>query len=422
MYRETKGVPITELAGGIVADDKDSGYEAYDHDYSTGDFAYPDGRSVVEVGPRKTMLVRLSDVRELPQIREVIKDKEVEDLAHAIIADNDALQRAQTPEEISVALDLMHPPELLMLQPNELQVFLTDHADFYELETPIAIPHDNLPVMLQNAGHRRKRAIEHIIVKMKGLTLEDVAVRCNVHEGMTFAQANRRQAKENSHVQTSAIDDARNIIRQYKFIQRREGRSPSYAEIAKIYGFSESKVSTALAFDSLPLAVQALVGNEKGESQLSLNMLADLAPLRDLYDERYRGRMHDDPEHYSPETREARVADETERFAVALADLRKEGKSHKALLEKLNGEKTSVQKGLSIPIDELMLFEVQRPQAIPRKKEVYRRFGRNCLYGAELAAKNGAFEASDIERLEELVRIAKSLAEPHSFDNQETMF
>lgn len=422
MYREIKGIPTTELAGGIVAEDKRLGEDAYDHDYNTGDFAYPDGRSVVEVGPHKTMLVRLGDVRELPQIREVIREKEIEDLARAIIADSDALQQAQTPEEISTALDLMHPPELIMLQPDELEVYLADHADFYELEEPVVIPHDNLPVMLQNAGHRRKRAIEYIIVKMKGLTLQDVAVRCTVHEGMTFAQANRRQAKENSHVQTSALEDAHNIIRQYKFIQRREGRRPLVSEIADIYGFSADKVRTALAYDSLPDSVKAFTGEESKKEVLSYSLVADLGPLMDLYERRYEKRSAAEPAIYPIEGRDERVETDLKAFAAKLARKKIEKVRSGELRNLLEIEKKSVLGSIAVTAENLFLFEVEKSSPRERMITAYTRLGQAGLNGVEHAAAQGALGAEEIERIEQLLALAKSLAQPAVPDNQEAMF
>lgn len=394
----------------------------YVHDYSTGDFSYPDGREIVEVGPERTVLVRMSDIHELPQIRETITEQDKEDLAYKIIRDNNQLAEAETPAQITAALDLMHPPGLILLQPDELEEFLSLHADFYELDQPVVIPHNNRPVILRNEGHRRARALEFIIVKLKGLTLEDIGMRSNLHIGTTFPEANRRQSKENSHVQTSALEDAKNIIRQFKFIKRHENRKPSVKEIADIYGCSETKVRNALAFDSLPEKVQALVGGEKGEEQLPLSLLADLAPLQDLYDRRYVERMTADPETYVPEDRTSTVADEIERYAFELAADRKQNKSLSKLYEKLTGQKASVQEGLTIPLEQFLLFETKKENVSQGKKAAYRRFGKNCLYGIELAAANGAFDGDEIKRLEQLVELAKSHAQSSAPDDQEPMF
>ncbi len=396
--------------------------EEFFHDYTDGDFVHPDGRKMIEVGPENTILVRMSDIHELPQIRETITEQDIEDLSHKIIRDNEALANAETAEEISMALDLMHPPGLLYLQPAELGLFLAQHADFYELEEPIVIPHNNKPVILRNEGHRRGRAVEHIVVKMKGMTLDDVAMRSSLHFGMTFKEANRRQAKENSHVQTSAIEDANNIIRQFKFISRNEGREPSVKEIADIYGCSESKVRTALSFDSLPDGVKALVGTEKGEEQLPLGVLADLAPLRDMYGRRYLERSRTNPGVYPMGGYDEYVAEEIESFAMKRANDKKEGKSLAAIYNVISGEKKSVSEGLTIPEDEFLLFQIERVKPKNQLEEQYRRLGKNCLYGLELAASNGGLAVDQITRIEQLLEIAKSHAQPAHPNNQESMF
>src|ERR1700757_1904769 len=267
------------------------GIGVYEHDYTQGDFAYPDGRKIVEVGPKETVLVRMSDIHELPQIRETINEDEIIELAHAIIKDNEALAQAETPEQISAALDLMHPPELNLLDPPHLEQYLQIHADFYELDAPIVIPHHNRPVLLRDTGHRRGRAMEYIIVKMKGLTLDDVGIRSVVYRNLSFTEANARQAKENSHVRTSPLEDAKNIRRQYNFMLRQTGQRPRVTEIAKLYGFKEDKVRTALAFTSLPDSIKAFAGETKDTEVLSYTLLADFAPLRDLYEQRYDRRF-----------------------------------------------------------------------------------------------------------------------------------
>ena len=394
----------------------------YEHDYTQGDFAYPDGRSIVEVGLQYTLLVRLSDIHELPQIRETISEKEIEDLARAIIRSSDMLACAQTAEEISAALDLMHPPELIALQPQELETFLADHADFYGLPEPVVIPRHEQLVLIQNAGHRRRRAIEHIIVKIKGLSLEDVAMRCAVHSGLTFAGANRRQAKENTHVQTSPLEDANNIIRYYRFVERHEGRLPTVAEIAGLYGFSETKVRTALAFDSLPADVKVLAGGIKGEEQLPLSYLAALAPLYEAYRQRYDARMHNDASMYPIDQRDTYTATEIELFAIRRAVDRKEGKSAEQLYRLLDAEKNNVKGELAIAEDALLLFDVERVPAGKQREAAYRRLGKNCLYGTELAAKQGVLDTKDIARLKEIVKIAEDHARPAAEVTEQGLF
>lgn len=239
---------------------------------------------------------------------------------------------------------------------------------------------------------------------------------------MGFPEANQRQAKENSHVQTSALEDAKNIIRQYKFLQRNEGKAPSAARIASIYGFSETKVRNAIAFDTLPKEVKDLAGSEKGEEQLPYSLIADLAQLRDLYDKRYVERMIGGSKYHLAENREVSVAEEIRGFAYELAADKKVDKSLKKVYKRLAGEKGSVEEGLTIPLEQFMLFEAKRVDPTKRKEEAYRKHGANCLYGMELAASNGVLDNDMISRIERLVEVAKSLAKSAEPDNQESMF
>jgi len=129
-----------------------------------------------------------------------------------------------------------------------------------------------------NAGHRRKRAIYRLIDQL-GVSPEEVGVRANVGDNMTFVEALGDQLRENNHERVPIHDEARAIALQYEDIQRRTGVAPNIKKLGTDLGFGETKVREALSFATLPPRIQAFVA----DGLLSYGVVRRLRPLHEAY-------------------------------------------------------------------------------------------------------------------------------------------
>jgi hypothetical protein len=394
------------------------------------------GRSFVEIGPDNLEWVGLDTIHLLKQVRQEYDQKDIEALAYSIIKDNEALQAATTPEDISSALQLMHPLTLNRLQSEDATAYLHEHAKFYELEQPEIAQETDGPTVVNIAGHRRYLALEFIVVKLKGMPLQDVRVLAQVHNNLPFPEALALQLRENVKTNPPAQDEAKSIDRFYQYITETTGVKPTYVEVANRIGFRPGKVRDALAFRELPEAIQDYVGLARNGSAVPYSTLVQFKPLQDALRERYDyrhkyvrdedgnyikdkdGELKLNPE-YSEEARDKDVTNDLHIEANKIAEKRLKRIKAEKIEDDLRKKIRSVQGEVLITAE--TLFDVEGDNTTSRRLRSSGHLGDQAIFILQLLAKQDQLSERQKKKLEALNGVY-SIFDTQAADNQESMF
>jgi len=234
----------------------------------------------VEVEHVEAAPVPLSWLNRLQQTRQQYEPEKIVDLAKAIVV--------KKPDGTKT-LKLLNPLQVVVLTDEELPIYLGDHEDFYGKKTDpnsLAQGDDGLWYIV-DAGHRRSLAIEYLCLK-EGIDPEDIDVPCAPLFGISFEEALSYQSRENEYDRPPVVDEAEQIARYFRFLQKRQKKMPTYRQIAEALGVKEGKVSNAMRFDELPNEVQGEVrsGNVTWTNGIHLHQL--MRHLNTHYTEKYK--------------------------------------------------------------------------------------------------------------------------------------
>lgn len=249
-------------------------------------------------GPASITGVPVSDINVLPQIRTEFDPVGINELADSML-----VYKKTGEQYVIVGFDLQEPTVVAKLTTDEAVTYTVEHAFLHNKPEPaeVKVSEDGF-VYILIAGERRVRAIRSNM-DYTGLDIERTEVMCSIQEGISLLEAHGKQLTENVHDRPSPLDEAVGIRQTRDYLTMRfPGQFPNVADIVRISGRGESVVRNALAFTSLPPAVQALAekrkfdyeskkGKEKERKFVTLpySVVIRLKPLEEAYRRKYRG-------------------------------------------------------------------------------------------------------------------------------------
>lgn len=162
-----------------------------------------------------------------------------------------------------VEFDMFNPLLCAHLSHEDTVQYLKEYSEFYGVETDVSElrPDENGRYTILISGHRRKRAIRQLISE-NDLDISKVRAHVNQRDSITFEKALVAQVRENTYEKVPPEEVARHIEQFYKYLCSTQPEKPTYREIARKLGQSESIVRTALRFCSLPEEIQELAHNK----------------------------------------------------------------------------------------------------------------------------------------------------------------
>ena len=241
----------------------------------------------VEFGPRNTVLVNLSEVNEIEQIRKSYPTDKIEDLAKSILHESD---------DGEPTFDLYNPLMMAKLSLRQAEEYIKQHAEFYGLE--VSSVNDLTPTkggdyLILIAGHRRKRAIELLCTDHN---VEKPKVMANIRQGISFEDALVAQIRENTFEKISPDELAKNIERYYSYLERQNPSVPvKITKLASAIGYSETTVRGALKYMSLPEEIRNVY--EKSSGLLSYATMVHLEPLQRALQNYHRAKKINEPQY-----------------------------------------------------------------------------------------------------------------------------
>jgi hypothetical protein len=357
----------------------------------------------IEFGPRDLEFVHLNDINEIEQVRKVYSDEGIEDLVSAILRGNvDEFGDIKDYDELSTRLNLNNPLIVARLDPQALENYLKDHADYYGYNPDeqserhdITVSNGSESTLVLIAGHRRKRAISRISERY-GLPLEDVVISAAVHDNITFDGAISLQLRENVYERPSPQEEAKAIELYYRHECLRHPDEPiTVRRIAHQLGFSESKVSSALAFASLPRSIQDFTSH----NILSYSVVCKLKPLHDSYGLLYERKI--DAGQQPDELKEDWCENMTYIFANRLASSRLAPGSEK-MDDAIRAMTGSIRGEAAYHNGELFVVEDYRDTSEALRKRSERTLAARALGILQYQLKVGAIEELDDDMAEQL--------------------
>lgn len=347
------------------------------------------------VGPEAFAEIDLSEVIVLHQIRQAYD-------ADAIKALTLALDNRDHDPQKKLSVEMIHPPVVDILTRSQFEQYLIDHSEYWgiDLTTPddYEVGDDGLYRVVVT-GNTRTLTLRAMCTNA-GVEWSQVGMKINAQNGISFDDANRLQARENTYSAPAPEDIAYSIHREYLHRQRQQqqfvfGHQPvssSHKSIALHFGCSESKVGDALRYVELPDELRALVEDDERQGLVSFSTALLFHPFMDAY-----------VKHYSTTKDDARVTDEVmilvSQFLNGKLSVGRSVKDLEALIKK-RVEGLTAKHGM----DALFIVE-EAPKA--RRKKASRKLAGTALGALEFAV----LESDDInpELIERIMNLAAKL-------------
>jgi hypothetical protein len=236
---------------------------------------------IIAFGPKRLEQVSYHTINELQQVRQTYDPSGIEELALSM--EDGSSQGVGTD-----AFELANPLLMGRHTPISAKKYIAEHGDYYRIakkdrtDYQDLIPSEDGSALILIAGHRRRRAIHHLLTK-NNISPINARVAGNVRDEIDFGQAIGLQLRENVYERPSPQDEARAIDLSYRYQAERLGHAPNVRLLSKQLGFSETKVREALDFASLPLSVQEYTAS----GVLSYSVVRQLRPLYDAFLKHY---------------------------------------------------------------------------------------------------------------------------------------
>ena len=231
--------------------------EIYPANITIGDVLDNDATDFIDFGPKSVSPVTYALINELPQqVRKTYEPAQIDDLAIAMTIPPPS-------DGAEVEFEMFNPLLCAHLSHEDTVQYLKEYSEFYGVETDVAElrPDENGRYTILISGHRRKRAIRQLISE-NDLDISKVRAHVNQRDSITFEKALVAQVRENTYEKVPPEEVARHIEQFYKYLCSTQPEKPTYREIARKLGQSESIVRTALRFCSLPEEIQELAHNK----------------------------------------------------------------------------------------------------------------------------------------------------------------
>jgi hypothetical protein len=361
-----------------------------------------------EAGPKNLQFIPLNQIRLLEQPRRQYDPKEIESLAWAMVRDRDAFDAAETLEDITDAIDLYHTPIMNKVSTAYLPQYLEDHAKFYNIKTPIVITEpDEDFVYINSGGHTRYLAFQYLL-KLKGHTIDDGRMLCQVRENLTHAETLVIQLRENKKSNPKPQDIAYVIERLANVHEDEHGTKPTAKYLSAYTGLSEDVVRDGLAFTSLPREIQDYLGDPRKERAkrrngkdpdpvLPYTVLARFKPYQEAVSEKY---IKDNADSYDYEAHQKYVTLKLHQLAKIVAD-RYIRPTSETPSDVLTGYIKMAQDALNGQQDELIFIEEAYDEGAKHER-VSSGLSKRCLAVLRLMAEQGHLKASDAAELLEI--------------------
>ena len=209
-------------------------------------------------------------VNALTQVRRSMRDDDILDLAHSILA-----QGQHTP---GVAV-FLRPDEARRYVRELNELWGTAHR-LSRLKAVKLDGEDGYFALI--AGHRRKRAVKKAIElaalgeragpKFTGTYL------CDIHSGLTVEEAITIQFHENRHQQVPLQEEVIAALCTWRFMKKRHP-DLSRKDFGDVVGRAPGWVTKMLRFSSLPPSVQGLIEPNEDGRRVSYQLLCEVARL-----------------------------------------------------------------------------------------------------------------------------------------------
>jgi len=349
-----------------------------------------EGESVIEFGPKRLQLVPFASINELPQVRTTYDPSAIEELAQAIWTDRG------TGAISTDDFDLANPLLVGRHTPTSAKRYIHDHGEYHRIakadrmDPQDLTPLDNDTAIIMIAGHRRRRAISHLLGQHNILP-GDVRVAGNVRDDIEFGQAIGLQLRENVYERPSPQDEARAIDLAFRYIQTKSGHVPSLKSLSTELGFGETKVRDAIAFASLPDSIQEYTNS----GALSYTITRQLKPLYDVFIRYYK--LKPDAEKDPVITAEFAVRE----FCDSHLNKRIQGKSDERISQLIAGQVKSIEDSIKYQQGSWDFDLDMSPES--RSRRAGRQLTQTALAVMRYRLTLGEMSSTDISELERLI-------------------
>lgn len=354
---------------------------------------------LIDFGPKRLELIPYLAVNELEQVRTSYDPAGIEELARAIQSGNGADILS------SDAYELGNPLSMGRHTKESAKRYIHDHGDFYGIPTRERMdyqdltPFDDDTANILIAGHRRRRAIGHLL-KVNNIDPGSARVASNVRDEIDFGQAIGLQLRENVYERPSPQDEARAIDLSYRYNIEKLGHAPNVRQLAKQLGFSETKVRDALTFASLPAAIQEYTAS----GLLSYSVVRQLKPLYDAF-----LIMHKDE---APEVRAIRAEMSVREFCDTILRRRLAGKTEERISQAITNRTKEIQGMADYQQISFELF-IEESRIERRVDVAGRQLASTAIAVMRYRLRLGEIKDSEIQELEMLLAA-------HRFSQAET--
>lgn len=350
---------------------------------------------VIEFGPKRLEFVPYTAVNELAQVRTQYDTAGIEELARAIQSGVGANIHS------SDAYELGNPLAMGRHTKQSAQRYIQDHGEFYGIarrdrtDYQDLTPFDDDTAVILIAGHRRRRAIGHLLA-MNNIDPSNATVASNVRDEIEFGQAIGLQLRENVYERPSPQDEARAIDLSYRYNVEKLGQAPNIRQLAKQLGFSETKVRDALMFASLPASIQEYTAS----GALSYSVVRQLKPLYDAFHSTYREE--------TPEDQARRAELSVREFCDTMLRQRLSGKTEEKIVETIRNRTKEIQ-GLAEYQQVSFDFLIEESRIERRVDVAGRQLASTALAVMRYRLRLGEINPAEMDELEALLAAHRAI-------------
>jgi hypothetical protein len=344
---------------------------------------------MIDFGPHWVDYVPYKAINELEQVRTDYDLLAIDELATAI----------QSGEQGTVinsdSFDLANPLLAGRHTKKSAKKYINDHGEYYRIASKDRVDYQNLTPYDQDtaviliAGHRRRRAVGRLI-DLYNIQPDAARIASNIRDEIEFGQAIGLQLRENVYERPSPQDEARAIDLSYRYTTQRLGHAPNIRKLSAQLGFKETKVRDAIAFASLPDAVQEFTRS----GALSYSVVRRLKPLYDEYVIMYRDEGLEVPE--------VGAENAVVEFCQLQIKRRLEGKSEESMIATIKNQTRNIQDTAKYK-QGMMDVWLEAPTSGRRREIAGRQLARTALGVMRYGLSTGDIKDEELARLEEMV-------------------
>lgn len=353
---------------------------------------------MVEFGPKHIETVKDALINELPQVRQKYDPEDIDELASSMVIASKDPGEEKTADGL---FDMINPLLVGRHDRASARKYVRDYSDFNQLSSKHRVDASDFmwhqrSALVLIAGHRRRRAIGQLGERFD-IPIENREIAADVRDNISFDEGLALQTRENIYSRPPAHDEARVIGQLYRYLRGQSvNHPPSIQHVASMLGYSETKVRDAIAFDSLPQAIQAYTVN----GLLPYTTVKQLKPLLDAFASLYRD--------LPLEAKQINVTQELEIFCNQMVSMQLSGNMEKRRAQLIENRCQEVRG--KAEYQQLELFFLERVPLAERKRSSNGQLTDLAIKVLKHRLYANQIDPTELDGIDQLVAEAKAIA------------